>query len=171
MKTLCSTLLVLSALAIPVHAGTLLTPGTSSCAPDFSSCTLFEGQTVALPGFAIAGDVIVYEPWQPIVSDVFHIFNDVFDSGGGTGLGDMAILYAADLGNLPDPSTYSVNAVSVTENFGNGVGLIETDYNGNGTIYQLFTPDVGAPEPSTAALMGAGVALAIWRRRRLAHRA
>jgi PEP-CTERM motif len=165
MKALFSTLLVLSTLALApnAHAGPV-----SSCAPDFSSCSVFEdGLVLQLPGLAIAGDLILTDRWNGgKVSDVFRVFNNIFDTGGGTGLGITAFLYSEDLGNLPAPATYSVNAVTMNEAFGRGVGTIETDYNGNGTIYRIFSVDDGSPEPSTFALMGIGVAMVVWRRTR-----
>ena len=86
MKTLFSVLLVVSTLALApnAHAGPV-----SSCAPDFSSCSVFEdGLVLQLPGLAIAGDLILTDRWNGgKVSDVFRIFNNFFDTGGGTGLG------------------------------------------------------------------------------------
>ena len=169
MKALFSVLLVVSTLAIApnAHAGPV-----SSCAPDFSSCSVFEdGLVLQLPGLAIAGDLILTDTWNGgKVSDVFRIFNDFFDTGGGTGLGTTAFLYSEDLGNLPAPSTYSVNAVFMNEAYGSGGGTIETDYNGNGTIYRIFSVDDGSPEPSTFVLTGIGAVIVVWRRRTPARR-
>jgi hypothetical protein len=164
MKALFSTFLVVATLAIApnAHAAPL-----SFCAADFSSCNVFEdGQVLQLPGLAIAGDLILIDQWNGgRVSDVLRIFNDFFDTGGGTGLGTTAFLFSEDLSNLPNPSTFSVNAVFMNEAFGSGVGTIETDYNGNGTIYRILSNDDGSPEPSTFALMGIGTAGVLWRRR------
>jgi len=163
--TVMATMLSLTALALVpgAYAGPI-----SSCAPDMSSCQVFEGSLLnPAPGaFFVSGDVLLIDQWTGQVSDVFRIFNDLFDTGGGTGLGVTALLYSEDLGNLPDPSTYSVNAVSIYESYGSGGGPIETDYYGNGTIYQIFSTDDGSPEPSTWVLMGTGAALLAWRRRR-----
>lgn len=167
-KSLFATLLVLTVLTLApaAHAGPI-----SSCAPDFSACQVYEGSLLTPPfGFFVAGDVILIDQWTGQVSDVFRIFNDLFDTGGGTGLGVSALLYSEDLGNLPDPSTYSVNAVGIYENYGSGGGLIETDYVGNGTLYQIFSTDDGSPEPSTFALMGAAAVVGLWRRRRMLGR-
>ena len=163
MKDLFSALLFLWALAPDVHAGPI-----SSCAPDFSSCSIYEdGLPLSFPGLAIAGDVILIDQFNGGgVSDVFRIFNDFFDSGGGTGLGFTAFLYSEDLSNLPDPSTFSVNAVFINEAHNTGAGTIETDFVGNGTLYKIFSQDDGSPEPSTFGLMGIGAALLAWRRRR-----
>jgi hypothetical protein len=164
MKTLFSILLVVTTLALAPKAQAA---PLSFCATDFSSCNVFEdGQVLHLPGVTIAGDLILTDRWNGgKVSDVFRIFNDFFDTGGGTGLGATAFLYSEDLGNLPSPSTFSVNAVTMNEAFGNGGGTIETDYNGNGTVYRIFSNDDGSPEPSTFALMGIGAAVIFWRRR------
>ncbi len=134
-------------LAAPVSAATL-----SSCAPDFSSCNIYENELVTLPGLGIAGDVILLDPGTIHVSDVFRIFNNVIDTGGGTGLGDLAFLFSDDEGNIP--STVSVNAVRITEGPGGPNGLSETDYNGNGTIYRLFSE---VPEPSSGGLIAIGL--------------
>ena len=91
--------------------------------------------------------MIVQEPTSTAVSDVFRLFNNLFDTGGGTGLGNMVFLYSVDNGPLPDPSTYSLNAMTIKEA---ATGL--TSFNGNGTIYTLDTP-----EPSTFGLLGLGV--------------
>ena len=124
-------------------------PLPAHCAADFSSCAIPENVMLQLPFLAISGDAIVLESDHTTVSDVFRIFNDLLDTGGGTGLGDLAFLYSSDDGTpLPDPSTYSVNAVTIQE----GPSGI-TNYNGNGTNYVL-----GAPEPSTFALLGLGLA-------------
>jgi hypothetical protein len=162
---------VLSIAALAL-AAVALTPSahsapTSFCASNFSSCNIFEdGQILTLPGLAIAGDVVLMDRFTGTTSDVFRVFNDFFDTGGGTGLGVTAFLYSEDLHNLPNPATYSVNAVFINEAFGNGGGgTIETDYNGNGTIYKIFSIDDGSPEPSTFVLLGTGAALLVWRRR------
>jgi len=161
--------LSLAALALAALA---LTPNAhaapaSFCAANFSSCNIFEdGQILTLPGLGISGDLILIDRFTGTTSDVFRIFNDFFDSGGGTGLGGTAFLFSEDLHNLPSPATYSVNAVFINEAFGNGGGgTIETDYNGNGTIYKIFSIDDGSPEPSTFILLGTGAALLAWRRR------
>jgi hypothetical protein len=116
---------------------------TSFCASNFSSCNIFEdGQVLTLPGLGISGDVVLMDRFTGTVSDVFRIFNDFFNSGGGTGLGQTAFLYSEDLHNLPAPATYSANVTFINEAFGRGGGaVIETDYNGNGTIYKIFSID------------------------------
>ncbi len=142
----------LSVLALPAWADL-----TSSCAADFSSCDVYENSVVTFPFCCgISGDVILVEPDGKTVSDVFRIFNDAVDTGGGTGLGLSAFLYSVDDGNLPSPASYSVNAVTIPESqmvLANG--LTETVYNGNGTIYNLFSAPV--PEPSSWALLGAAI--------------
>jgi hypothetical protein len=58
---------------------------------------------------AISGNAIVREPHSTIVSDVFRIFHDLIDTGGGTGLRNMAFRYSSDDSTpLPDLSTYSL---------------------------------------------------------------
>jgi len=142
--------------ALTLLSSSITAAPVSSCAADFSSCNVYEGQILQLPinvAFGIAGDVVVKD-FSGLTVDVFRIFNDLVDTGGGTGLGSYAFLYGADLGNLPNPSTYSANAVTISRSGTGPSGYYETDYNGNGTIYRLFTP---APEPSVFTLLGLGV--------------
>ena len=61
---------------------------------------------------------------------VFRIFDDVFDSGGGTGFGDFSFVFSAAFGNLPDPNMYSVNSVFVPLEPDQGNGFDETQYIG-----------------------------------------
>ena len=73
-------------------AGPAIPP--SSCAPDFSSCQVYENQLTDFGGFiAAAGDVIITDNIYTV--GVFRIFNDVVDFGGGTGYGDSGFLYTA----------------------------------------------------------------------------
>jgi len=102
----------------------------SSCATDFSSCNIYEDGSIfqfPSPFTTTSGDVVLLDS-DNSVSDVFRIFNNVINTGGGTGLGNTAFLYSDDEGNLPNPNSYSTNAISLTE------GLTETDFNDNGTI-------------------------------------
>ena len=106
-----------------------------SCNSTLSVCSIPENNLVQLPFAAIAGDVILQEPASTSVSDVFRIFNNLVDTGGGTGLGNLAILYSTDDDiPLPAPSTYSANAVIVKE-----AASGSTSYSGNGTTYNLDT--------------------------------
>jgi hypothetical protein len=143
----------LAQLSKPVYASEL-----AQCAPDFTSCVIPKNVMLQLRFSAISGNAIVREPHSTIVSDVFRIFHDLIDTGGGTGLRNMAFRYSSDDSTpLPDLSTYSVNAVFLTEG-SSGI----THYLGNGTDYIL-----NDPEPSTFALLGLGlVAIAGFTRRR-----
>jgi hypothetical protein len=132
----------------------------SSCTPTFTSCDVYEeGNILQLPALAIAGDVVLLDAPNTI-SDVFRIFDNILDTGGGTGLGNEAFLFSADEGNLP--SSLSANAVFVLEGIGSVGGLAETDFVGNGTTYHIFSgePSV-APEPSMLALVSVAIALAL----------
>jgi len=147
----------------------------SSCAPDFSSCLVYEDQNTLFPdGFVTAaGDVLIEDATNTIIAD-FRVFNDFFDSGGGTGLGDYGFLYSAAFGNLPDPSTYSVNAVTVPLGTDLGNGFDETVYIGGfGTEYDIFTltnQSTGTPEPSSLGFMAmGGAALALLSCKQKAH--
>jgi len=140
----------------------------SSCASNFSSCSIYEdGLTITLPGIGVAGDVVLTDSGGA-ASDVFRIFNDIVNTGGGTGLGGTAFFYSEDLGNLPDPSTYSNNVVVITETFGPVGTLVETDRTANGTAFSFFSNgDAPVPEPSTLTLIALGAAAIVWRRRRV----
>jgi hypothetical protein len=109
-----------------------------SCNASFTACSIPENALLQLPFTGIAGDVIIQEPASTNVSDVFRILNNLVDTGAGTGLGNLAILYSQnDNTPLPDPSTYSANAVIMKES-GSGA----TSYLGNGTTYSLDTAAV-----------------------------
>jgi hypothetical protein len=136
-------LAALGLLAVPAAAEQM-----AVCAPDLSSCEIPENVLLTLPFVGIAGDVVLFEPDFLTVSDVFRIFNDVVDTGSGTGLGDIAFLYSADEGPLPDPSTYSDNVEGIIE-----TGTV-TPFVGNGTTYYL-----GAPEPRTLVMLCGGMIL------------
>jgi len=133
---------------------------TSTCAPDFSSCNVYEDQITFFPGLAISGDVLIQSGAQTVA--VFRIFNDFVNTGGGTGLGDSGYLYSAAFANLPNPATYSVNVVTMALGPAQATGFNETVYDGNGTLYNLFTV---VPEPSTFSFLVLTAALLTWRRR------
>lgn len=124
---------------VPTFAATI----PASCSADFTFCAIPENTMLQLPFFAISGDAVLTDPGTTTVSDVFRIFNNIADTGLGTGLGDLAFLYSSDDGRLPAPSTYSANAVFLSEN---PSGF--TTYLGNGTNYLL-----GAPEPGSLQLV------------------
>ena len=135
-------LTVLVALSIPAAA-----TAVANCTSDFSECFIPENVELQLPFLAISGDVVLLDP-SGTVSDVFRTFNNLVNTGAGTGLGNLVFLYSSDDSTpLPSPSTYSANVVTIPEN-PSGV----TQYVGNGTDDYL-----GAPEPSTFALLGVGL--------------
>jgi hypothetical protein len=139
---------LLGSLSFPCLANQL-----AACAPDFSSCHIPENVLVDLPFAAIAGDVIVLEPDLSAISDVFRIFNNLLDTGLGTGLGDQAFLFSSDDSTpLPDPSTFSANAIAIVEG-AQGEGI----FNGNGTTYVLSTP-----EPASWLLLSVAVVSLAW---------
>ena len=142
-------------MSVAAHAAPI-----ASCNSNFTVCLIPENMLLQLPFIAIAGDVVLSEANSTTVSDVFRIFNNLSSNGGGTGLGNMAFLYSSDDTTLPAASTYSVNAVFLTEN-PSGI----TSYLGNGTNYLL-----GVPEPQSVGLIGlaAGLMAVLARRRRKA---
>jgi hypothetical protein len=139
-------------LPVPAAAATI-----AQCDAAFTTCLIPENISLQLPFAAIAGDAILTEPGGSTVSDLFRIFNNLVNTGFGTGLGNMAFLYSADDSALPSPSTYSANAVFLSEDPAGAA-----TYFGNGTNYLL-----GAPEPQTFGSLGlACIAMAILARRR-----
>jgi hypothetical protein len=112
------------------------------CNQFFTACgPIPENVQVKFPrGFlAIAGDVALLPSEHSdlhAVSDVFHLDNNLLDTGLGTGLGNAGFLFSGHFSTLPDPSTYSANAVGFREN---PEGLGDTQYIGNGTDYFLGT--------------------------------
>jgi hypothetical protein len=134
-------LLSMPALAAPI----------ASCNTSATLCSIPENILLQLPFATIAGDVIVDEPGGAVVSDVFRIFNNLINTGGGTGLGNMVFLFSSDDTALPSPSTYSANAVFITED-PSGV----TSFLGNGTNYLL-----AAPEPGATGLAAVLIAVAL----------
>lgn len=127
------------------------------CNASFTVCDIPENGLLQLPFEAIAGDVVLTDPGSSAVSDVFRIFNNLVNTGKGTGLGDLVFLYSSDDSTaLPNPSTYSANVVFLPED-PSGV----TSYFGNGTNYLL-----AVPEPGTFELFALAAAMAVLTRRR-----
>jgi len=130
------------------------------CNASFTSCGIQEDVLLQLPFTAISGDVILLDPHTTVVSDVFRIFNNLVNTGLGTGFGNMVFLYSSDDSTpLPLPSTYSANAVTIMED-PSGI----THFVGNGTDYLL-----GVPEPCTFGFVTLGTLLVagLVRRRRI----
>jgi hypothetical protein len=93
----------------------------AQCTPTGSDCAIPEEVQLRFPqGFiAVSGDVVLAPTLNSdlhAVSDVFHINNDFIDTGLGTGIGVSSFLFSGHFGTLPDPSTYSINAVEIREN-------------------------------------------------------
>jgi hypothetical protein len=149
IKLVARVLLFAAALALLPVLGTAAP--LVQCNPSFTSCLIPENVMLQLPFLGISGDVILLDPVTHAVSDVFRIFNNFVDTGGGTGLGNLVFLYSSDDSTpLPNPATYSFNAVTIMEN-PSGI----TDYVSNGTDYALAT----APEPGTFGLLGLGIGM------------
>ena len=142
------------------------------CNQFFAACgPIPEEVPVKFPrGFlAVAGDVALLPTVSSdlhAVSDVFHLENNLLDTGLGTGLGNSGFLFSGHFGTLPNPSTYSANAVGFREN---PEGLGDTQYLGNGTDYFLGTgvlsngggsKAAAAPKNATLELADGEVAVA-----------
>ena len=139
-----STVLCIAGLILlsePGIAAPIAATSVANCNASFTVCGIPENIPLQLPFVAFAGDVVLTDPGGSAVSDVFRIFNNVVNTGKGTGLGNMVFLYSSDDTTLPDPLTYSANVVFITEN-PSGV----TSYLGNGTDYLLAVPESGTFE-------------------------
>ncbi len=139
------------ALSVPAAAAPI-----ANCNANVTLCLIPENVLLQLPSgdFAIAGDVVLLESNGSTISDVFRIFNNLVNTGQGTGLGTLVEMYSAD--DVTLPTNFSANAVGIFEN-PSGV----TSYTNNGTAYLL-----GVPEPRSAELLAlAGAVLMILRRK------
>jgi hypothetical protein len=132
------------------------------CNGSFTACgPIPENVQVTFPaGFlAISGDVALLPSLQSnlsSVSDVFHLDNNLLDTGLGTGLGNAGFLFSGSLSTLPNPSTYSANAVRFRES---PEGLQFTQYIGNGTDYFLETGVIPNDRGKKAAALPKNAAL------------
>ena len=113
-------------------ASSLWAVDPANCTGGLTACAIPEDVMLQLPYATYAGDVIIQESGSTAVSDVFRVFNNVVDTGGGTGLGNLVILYSKKGGSLP--TTFSANAVTIKEP---AAGV--TSYFGNGTTFSLNT--------------------------------
>ena len=137
-------------LALLSISGTAAPVMMAQCNASGTACGIQENVLLQLPFLAVSGDVILLDPHTTTVSDVFHIFNDVVNTGQGTGLGELVFLYSSDDSTpLPSPATYSVNPVTIMEDPSG-----YTHYLGNGTDYLL-----GVPEPCTFGFLGLGIVM------------
>ena len=154
-----STVLCIAGLILlsePGIAAPIAATSVANCNASFTVCDLPENIPLQLPFIAFAGDVVLTDPGSSAVSDVFRIFNNVVNTGEGTGLGNMVFLYSSDDTSLPNPSTYSANVIFLPEN-PSGV----TPFFGNGTNYLL-----AVPEPGTFELFALAAAMAVLTRGR-----
>jgi hypothetical protein len=138
MRNLRQFVMLLSFVVFPVSLATAAT--SANCNSSFTACQIQENVLLTLPFDAFAGDVIIQSPSGTGVSDVFRIFNNIVDTGGGTGIGRLAILYSGDDNTpLPASSTYSQNVVTIKEAVSG-----PTSYFGNGTTYMFDTGAVAS---------------------------
>ena len=151
-----STILCIAGLILLSEPGIAAPIVAANCNASFTLCNIPENTQLMLPFDPFAGDVVLTDPGSSTVSDVFRIFNNVVNTGKGTGLGDLVFLYSSDDTTLPDPSTYSANVIFIPEN-PSGV----TSFSGNGTDYLL-----AIPEPPTFELFTLAAAMAVLTRRR-----
>jgi hypothetical protein len=131
----------------------------ANCDVNITHCSIPENVLLMFPfgAFGIAGDTVVLEADHTTVSDVFRIFNDLVDTGSGTGLGTTMFLFSADDSTpLPARETYSANVQFIQEG-ANGI----TVFTSNGTTYLL-----NAPEPATFGTLVGGLAVTVGLARR-----
>jgi hypothetical protein len=133
----------------------------SSCNATVTQCDIYEDSLLDLGGsgnngFFIAGDWILLDA-DGTISDVLRFFNNLRDTGGGTGLGTRAFLYSDDQGNLP--ATFSVNARRISEGPPDATGATLTTFTSNGTLYRVHGDEVAevVPEPATFGLVAVGL--------------
>jgi len=138
------------ALSVPAGATTI-----ADCNTSLTICSIPPNVFLQLPFTAISGDAVLIESNGTTVGDVFRIFDNVINTGSGTGLGNLAELYGAD--NVALPTIFSANAVFLPAD-PSGV----TSYTSGGKTYLL-----GVPEPESLALLSvaAGVLLLLGRGR------
>src|SRR5215831_15679214 len=122
-----------------------------------------EGILVQLPFAVEAGDVIMLEPPTGlVVSDIVHFYNNLLDTGQGTGIGNLVFIFSdtepGDPNDVPFPFEISANNTRIFE-VGSENSLQITPYTAalpDGTaVHYLFISDV--PEPSTMLLIGSGL--------------
>jgi hypothetical protein len=154
-------LAVFCLLSLPALADTLPAEG---CNASNTVCVAIEAQLMNYSpgGFGISGDVVLVDGGGHTDGD-FRIFNNIADTGGGTGIGDAAFLFGSTTG-IPIPSILSVNAIDILFGADNGTGIpllnvpgyVETEFFGNGTDYELFSVSSvsSMPEPGTWQLLG-----------------
>ena len=139
------------------------------CTQFFTDCAIPEEVPLQFPlgYFAVAGDAVLAPSLDSnlhAVSDVFHIDHNFLDTGLGTGIAlsfssshlATGFLFSGHNNTLPNPSTYSANAVEIREN---PEGHGDTLYNGNGTIYHLGTGVVSSGGGNRASAAAKTLAL------------
>jgi hypothetical protein len=114
--------------ALALSSTPVLAAPISSCNANFTMCDVYEGSVLMTPALAISGDVVLRDT-NGTVSDVFRIFNNILDTGGGSGLGNLPSIFRGDENNLP--TVFSVNAEFLAEGtVVDANGFVETDDNG-----------------------------------------
>lgn len=156
LSKIALTLTLLCLYSLPTLADALPAEG---CNASFTICVAIEGQTLVYPGCCgISGDVLLTNDGTlgGTLDALFRINNDLIDTGGGTGLGLTAFLFGSADGSAAMP--FSVNDISIVFGVDNGTGVpllnvpgyVETEFIGNGTMYELFT----TPEPASWEMLG-----------------
>jgi hypothetical protein len=129
----------------------------SSCDQITGECNVYEGSLFQDPSFTFfAGDVVLLDA-NGASSDVLRFYNNLIDTGGGTGLGDGFLEFATPGNHSPDALNLSVNAAFISKSPAVG-GVSVTDYVGStGFLFHIYSSEV--PEASAVALIGSGLAL------------
>jgi hypothetical protein len=162
LKRLTKLLLAASAtlgiVALPACADPL---GQSSCNFNAGVCNVYEGSLFQNSNaFFYAGDLVLLDA-NGAFGDIVRFYNDIIDTGGGTGFGDAFLEFRLPDGHFPgdvDLSSLdlSANAVFITE--GPAVaGIAVTDYTGpSGTLFHIYS-SAAVPEPSELSLIASGL--------------
>jgi hypothetical protein len=114
----------------------------AACDATCSVCSIPQNVVLQLPAACLlsGGDVIIQGANPSNATYLFRAFNNLVDTGGGTGLSRSVILYGSnDNTPLPDPSTYSLNSVTIQASASGPTFYFGP---GSGTSYYLDTATV-----------------------------
>ena len=145
---------------LPAVAGSL---SQSSCDFNANQCNVYEGSLFQDPNALFyAGDLVLLDA-NGTYSDVLRFYNDIIDTGGGTGFGDAFLEFSAPDGDSAgdvdlNSLNLSANAAFIPEAAAVG-GMAVTDYTGpSGTLFHIYSAVPSAvPEPSAVLLLASGL--------------
>lgn len=143
----------------------------SSCNLNAGECNVYEGSLFQNPNTLFyAGDLVLLDA-DGAYSDILRFYNDIVDTGGGTGFGDAFLEFSASDGDSQgdvDLSSLklSANAAFITEAPA-VAGVSVTDYTGpSGTLFHIYS-NSEVPEPCAVWLIASGLLfVAAWTAKR-----